>query len=248
MDYEIVGLCETGLKRKTNQDAVFWAKNSEAAICMVADGMGGHEHGEIASNLIRQTVAAYWDGFCLDHTPKALRVILETIRCELQKANKTLYQKYGKTSVCGSTLVLLLCYLDQYGIICAGDSRVYRKKGFSFRQITVDDVWENQSGLSEELRTDLSHPNRGKLVNAFGADLDLRVRVVTNELAGGEIFLICSDGLYKMCPEKRIKAAMGKARKGGDHMKLALLDLKAKIEAAGARDNFSIIMLRTKKE
>jgi len=248
MDYEIVGLCETGLKREVNQDAVFWAKTQDAAVCVVADGMGGHFHGEIASNLIKQTVLQCWEVFLQDNYQGKFRDMLASVRCRLAEANQSLYQEYGKNSMCGSTFVLLLCCRNQYGILYAGDSRAYVRKGFSFTKLTIDEVWENQPNLPEAERNDPRHPNRGKLVNAFGSDSDLHMRMFTDELKGGELFLLCSDGLYKMCPEKQIKTAMGRARGGGDAMKLALIDLKMKTEKAGATDNFSIIMLKADRK
>lgn len=245
MNYEIVGLCETGLKREVNQDAVFWAQEGDAAICLVADGMGGHSHGEIASNLIRQTVAGCWDLFCRNNNFRDFRTMVTLLSSELEKSNQKLFRDYCRHRMCGSTIVLLFCYQDRYAVLHAGDSRLYLKKRFSGVQLTVDEVWENQKNLPAVLRQDLQNVNRGKLVNAFGSEEELHMRMMTNELKGGELFLLCSDGLYKMCSDEQIYRAMGKARKGGEIMMHSLLDLKAKTEAAGAKDNFSIIMMRT---
>lgn len=244
----MVGLCETGLVRNENQDAVFWSKTEEAAICVVADGMGGHSHGEVASGLIKQTVLECWETFIQGNCDRDFGSMLEYLQQELKVANQALYREYGKNRMCGSTLVLLFCFQKQYGILYAGDSRVYLRKGFSFCRLTTDEVWENQTCIPEKERCNTSHPNYGKLVNAFGSDEELHMRMVTDALRGGELFLLCSDGLYKMCTDQQIKAAMRKARSGGASMKSALLCLKNETEAAGAADNFSIIMLKADRE
>lgn len=248
MKYEMVGLCETGLVRNVNQDAVFWGKTECGAVCVVADGMGGHSHGEVASNLIKQTVLQCWETFTEENCRRGFCDMLDYLKCELEKANQALYQEYGKKRMCGSTLVLLFCFQNQYGILYAGDSRIYLKKGFSFIRLTTDEVWENQKNIPKEERQNTNHPNYGKLVNAFGSEADLHMRMMTDVLRGGELFLLCSDGLYKMCTDKQIKAAMRSVRSGGDGMKAALMRLKEETEEAGATDNFSIIMLKTDRE
>ena len=247
MNYEIVGLCETGLKRTINQDAVFWSKSQDAVISVVADGIGGHNHGEVASNLIKQTVSKCWNMFLQNSQYQDFRAMITLLKSELEKANQKLFQECSSAGICGSTFVLLFIFHNQYGILYAGDSRVYLKKGFSVSQITIDEVWENQQNLSQEMRKNLLHSNRGKLVNAFGSEADLHMRMLMNELKGGELFLLCSDGLYKMCPDKQIHGAMNKARRSVEGMRVALLELKEQIEKAGAKDNFSIILIKASR-
>ena len=244
MNYEIVGLSDIGLKRKMNQDAVFWSKNEDMAICVVADGMGGHNSGEVASNVIKQAVSRCWDIFKISMNSLNLHSMITTLKRELEKENSVLYQEYCEKGICGSTFVILMCFKGQFGILSAGDSRIYLKRGFSFMQITEDEVWENQAYLSDTERADMKHPNRGKLVNAFGSKSELQMRVKMSVLENKDTFLLCSDGLYKMCSERKISAAMKKARKGGDNMKSALIELRNETEESGATDNFSIVLLK----
>lgn len=248
MKYQIAGICETGAVRETNQDSIFWKQNEKAAMCVVADGMGGHFHGEIASQMITQTMAACWNQLFSRVAPvSGFQQMIQLIQNALEEANRRLWNQYSVKATCGSTLVILFCYEGACAVFSAGDSRIYQKSFLSFQQITRDEVWENQVRLSEADRRNMAHANRGKLVNAFGSGENLHLQVFTKSLKGGELFLLCSDGLYKMCDDKKIRQAMSRAYAGGERLGEVIQTLKRDVYAAGAKDNFSVILLKTGK-
>lgn len=246
--YEIVGLCETGLVRKANQDSIFCAHNEESAICLVADGMGGHSHGEIASQAIRQAMLEWWNQYQKrKDLLLSINQLVDEVRQRLVDVNTMIWEQYSSQKTCGSTLVVLLCHKGAYAVIYAGDSRIYCKRNWSFRQVTRDEVWENQPSLIMKEEDKKNHPYYGKLLNALGADKDLSLQIMSDSLKGKELYLLCSDGVYKMCSDKVIKKAMNMAYGGGERLKEAAEFLKEQVLKGGARDNFSIVMLKVKR-
>ena len=175
MKIECLGLCETGLVRKVNQDSIILKINDYAGIFVVADGMGGHSHGEIASKMITKTMEDWWNHFSEEKYDWDFEKMVYAIQSSLSYANKEVFRNYNQNMVCGSTFAILFLYRDRYAVIHAGDSRIYLEdQGFGC--ITVDDVWENQPNLKEEEKRDTSHPNYGHLTNALGIFEKLKSR------------------------------------------------------------------------
>lgn len=243
--YEIAGISEKGLVRRINQDSIFYARNEESAICLVADGMGGHSHGEIASQAIRQSMVEWWNQYQKKKDLLfSLNQLVEEIRQRLVEVNTNLWNEYSSKETCGSTLVILLCHKGAYAVIYAGDSRIYCKRNFSFKQVTKDEVWENQTSLNMKEEDKKKHPYYGKLLNALGADKELSLQIMSDSLKGKELYLLCSDGVYKMCSDKVIKKAMQIAYSGGENLNHAVQFIREEVMKGGARDNFSVVILK----
>lgn len=148
-----------------------------------------------------------------------------------------------RAEACGSTVVVLFIYKGKYGIVYAGDSRCYIFEHGQLLQITIDEVWENQTGLNYWEKNNRHHPNRGKLINAVGIRPDIQCKIITNEIISNSVFLLCSDGLHKMCPEQYIKKCLKKC-KFKKNIKLVLDKLINKVYQNGAKDNISILLVR----
>lgn len=240
MEYR--GICDTGLQRTMNQDAIYMAAENDIGLFCVADGMGGHSHGERASREIIDNIAFWWKKFQeSDYDYDFFRMIY-SLNQVLEKANRNIYRMSGDRQISGSTVVVLFICHERYGILSAGDSRIYLCDRARVRQLTVDEVWENQANLKLSSRVKKQHPNLGKLVNAIGIAEDVRITSSTDQRRAGMTFMLCSDGLYKMCSDRFIARALKECKRGA--LDEVVNKLIKKVYEGGAKDNTSIILVR----
>lgn len=240
---EYVGISETGLIREMNQDAILMHTDSRMGLFAVADGMGGHSHGEWASRCIMMELEVWWKQFQATAYENDFRRMTLSIKQAVEQANRKIYTNYNRMEICGSTIAVLLLYQNQYCILYAGDSRVYQYQGNGLRLLTIDETWENQAGLSPEERKDFLNPNYGKLVNAIGTRKTMRCRMLTGLWEDNNSFLLCTDGLYKFCTNKELKYYMKKSRKT-DNLENVCYQIRDIVYRNGAGDNVSYIIVR----
>lgn len=239
---EYWGVSDIGLRRSVNQDAVFMAIDGDVGLFCVADGMGGHSHGERASREIVSALELWWKSFQESAYGGEFFRMMRSLSQALEQANRSIYDSVEKGHICGSTVVCLFLYRESYGILYAGDSRIYLSEKRKIKQLTVDETWENQAGLNLRKRAIKQSPNYGKLVNAVGIAENVKISGRTDQAEQGMLFLLCSDGLYKMCPERAIIAAMKRCRKETLHTVVDRMIKRA--YQGGARDNVSVILVR----
>ena len=242
MKIDYAGICDIGCSRKVNQDAIAMFSIEEIGVFVVADGMGGHTNGEIASQCIVHEITQWWEHFSEKQYEFDFQKMLQSIIQVLENANKIIYQDYNKNEICGSTAVILFIYKEKYGVVYAGDSRCYIYSKRKLKQLTVDEVWENSVGLSVNERNNLKHPNRGKLVNAIGIKENLQCKVLTDRMISQSVFLLCSDGFYKLCSEKYIKACLKKS-KDSKRINIIEHEMLGKVYKNGSTDNISMIIV-----
>lgn len=246
MSLEYSGISDVGKIREINQDSFGIFQNGEGGLFVVADGMGGYSDGEKASQKVIAELSNWWNHFSPSEYDYDFRRMIQAIEQTIQYANKCIYTEMNQMAICGTTVAALFIYKNAYGIIYAGDSRVYirhkRRKG----QLTVDEVWENQSTLSIQERANVNHPNRGKLTNAIGVREEVRCKILTDSLENNMRFLICSDGLYKYCSEKKILFAL-KRCKDKRSMDCEIEKLIGYVYENGANDNVTIITVLYKE-
>lgn len=151
MEINYTGICDVGLKRKINQDSLLMAAHREQGMYLfaVADGMGGHADGELASRALTEGLAAWADDFRPELFGGDFRSMTASLQNRLQAINRKIYTEYNKAQVCGSTCVVLFIYGGVYGVLSAGDSRIYLCRGFKTASLMTDDVWENQRAVRE---------------------------------------------------------------------------------------------------
>lgn len=249
MKTEFSGVCDIGKIREVNQDAIFMDAGEDAALFAVADGMGGHFHGEAASGIVVGELRRWWEEFQADSYRKEQagetgRVLL-SLQQRLELANRTIYRQYNSdTQICGSTVAVLFIYRDSYCVLSSGDSRIYYANGLRWKQLTCDDVWENQPGVIEQYRpAELRrNANYGKLVHAIGTAKEAVFSGKTDILKDDDRFLLCSDGLYKMCREKELKKIV-RSYKGNKNGTRLLGQMMDQVYEKGARDNISCILV-----
>ena len=242
-------LCETGLVRKENQDAFFEHISSSISVFCVADGMGGHANGKRASNAITIGIREWVDGFYAEKYKLGFLEILDDFEKKLSAVNQQIFRFYNVGQTCGSTLAVLLIYEKYYAVLSMGDSRVYRKRGFSFVQLTKDDTWQNSDQVPVGISNiDIKkHSNYDKLVRALGTQESFIPHGQTDQLKVGDMFLLCSDGIYKYCDKKVLEKIVGRQLwKTGETLEERLQQLQVSVIGRGAPDNYTAILVSVK--
>ena len=194
------GRSHVGMVRAINEDAC--VALPELGLWAVADGMGGHEAGDVASRLIVET---------LQQTPPPTDwpSFLNSVRERLSEVNRQLReesaQRYQHRTI-GSTVVVLAAYEGQCACLWVGDSRIYRLREGHLQQLTRDHshVQElvDQGLISPEEAH--RHPLSNVITRAVGSSDQLLVDQVDQPLRAGDMFLLCSDGLNKTVSDEEI--------------------------------------------
>lgn len=225
---------DVGLVRSNNEDAVL--ARPERRLWAVADGMGGHAFGEVAS---RMAVDA------LDALPPAAslgQAVAQAQDC-LQAVNAALLAEASRRQVpvIGTTLVLLLAYERAAACVWVGDSRIYLCRGGGLHQLTRDHNQFEELRAGGQLSTAeaLALPGANMITRALGAGPELRPDIAELQVSDGDLFLLCSDGLSNAVGT----AAMFDALTCGDCAQAAGLLVEAAL-AAGGRDNISAVVVR----
>lgn len=234
----VIGSCsQTGLVRSTNEDAMLIRTADRGALFLVADGIGGREHGEIVSGMLRDGYAKWWDQrFLPASAGMTFLGAMGEIKDVLFQLNRKVVERYGEMSA-GSTLALLFLFCGNCLYLSAGDSRIYRARKFSFRQITVDDVM-GSGNEKNQLHVD---SGQGKLLGALGISAVPTFSIRTDELLNHDRFFLCSDGVYRYLSPKALSRQVLRGRTNPNRL---IADFSQEIERNGARDNYTMIYVR----
>ncbi|MEO6248183.1 MAG: protein phosphatase 2C domain-containing protein [Sphingomicrobium sp.] len=235
MGFECVSRTHVGLRRKVNEDSVL--ECTSRGLWAVADGMGGHEAGEVAS---AKVVAA------LDELPLADSIEADTANAiaALVRVNQELIELAGSDlhpRTIGSTVVGLLIRDGQFSCFWAGDSRAYRVRSGMIRQLTRDHSLVEDLIKAGMLRPEEAqhHPNANVITRAVGAAETLVVDTVGGEVRPGDQFLLASDGLTRLVDDEQLRDEMAELEPTEAAGKL--LDA---VLAGGAPDNVSLIITK----
>ncbi|MDN5923751.1 MAG: protein phosphatase 2C domain-containing protein [Xanthomonadales bacterium] len=221
-----------GLRRGHNEDTYHADVNS--GLWLVADGMGGHAHGEVASAVARDTIARCWsDGASLN----------DAIR-EADKAIIAISSRRRGVLPMGTTVAALALQEHSYQVAWVGDSRVYLFQD-GLRQLSQDHSYVQQLvALGSISEADARrHPRRNVVTQALGvtAPDDLEVAMLEGTTVPGMQFLLCSDGLTEDLDDKHIAAIVQRrdlsAQECVDHLILGALD-------GGGSDNITVLLVR----
>lgn len=195
---------EKGLARALNEDAYMVVP--EDHLFLVADGMGGHALGEVASRLAVRTIGDFLKQTRVpgDHiADTALEKVLERRLVQgIKAANEHIRDRASAWHVgsMGTTVVGAVCYDDEALIAHVGDSRCYRIREGSIAKLTEDHSLRNAILRAMDLGPDDPEPqlpNRNLLIRALGADQEVEVDVLRDTPEPGDVYLLCSDGLYE---------------------------------------------------
>ena len=238
---EICCLTDTG-GRSRNEDKLL-AKSLEGLhLLAVADGLGGHAAGEVASNValveIEESLKANSGG----------GDILNAVREAISKANKEiclLSKENPAYAGMATTLVMGLVREGKVMIANVGDSRAYYISGSQIRQITKDHSvvqgLKEQGLLKEEEAR--HHPERSTLTRTLGTELEVEADTYDVELLPGDFLLLCSDGLTDSLSNEEIGEIIGTSGNLGE----ACARLISQAREKGGRDNISVILSRESK-
>jgi PPM family protein phosphatase len=232
------GLSDRGCIRPNNED--YFIADSDAGIFILADGMGGANAGEYASELSAQSLYQS----LLEHAPR--RDGVETLEAAFREANRAVrhaVEEHPELDGMGTTLLAARGVGDsQMEIGSVGDSRAYVCSEGELRRVTEDQTWVAevgpQLGLSEDALK--KHPMRHVLTMAVGTAEHLRVACNTVRLRRGDQVLLCSDGLHGVVSEKILKSTLDSEKTLPE--KCHYLVEAAKAE--GGPDNVTVVLIQ----
>ena len=208
----------------------------EIGLWVVADGMGGHAAGDVASQMIVSSLAKVHEGIELNR-------IVNDIEDRLIEVNRRLIEKAGQTSnktTIGSTVVMLLAYNDLCVYIWAGDSRLYRLRDNNLIQMSTDhsqvEIYVEKGLISREEAA--VHPHGNMITRAVGATDVLYLDMDIQKMKKNDRYMLCSDGLTKHLNDHEIQDMLRK----GTHQEVCkdLIDLTLE---RGAGDNVTVIVI-----
>lgn len=231
----VVSISDVGKKRDNNEDAVLVLNKS--GCYAVSDGMGGGSAGEIASSTVVTYIRnAFSTAPMLPETRRERfsEAVYSAHRDILSYAKKKNYNSMGATL---AAILLNPWEPDRADLYHAGDSRIYRLRKKHLQCLTSDHTVGNASGLSEQ---QLPSGMSGLLSNAVGISNGFFITNTQIDLLAGDIFLICSDGLYRQIPENQIIAGLTRS----NDFKQLLTSWVEQANETGGIDNFSGILIR----
>jgi protein phosphatase len=226
--YVSAGITDTGRVRASNQDA--FVEQGSVCLWAVADGMGGHRDGDVASRMVCQALTSF--------APQgSIEDCVDDLRQRMSKVNAELYAaaiRPVNPVQSGSTVVMLLARRTSCAILWAGDSRVYRLRDGKLTQLTTDHTW------AAELQLDADEAEEGDhaITRAVGGEEILLLDVRRDRVRLGDRYLLCSDGLTRELTTAQIAALLAQ----GDvkHASSALINATL---AHGARDNVTVVVV-----
>lgn len=242
------GCSDRGPVRRTNEDALF--QDEALGLLIVADGMGGHAAGEVASRLAIEAVAGFIRRTSEDpeHSwpygiDSSLSFNANRLRTAVHLANRRVYREaenHDDYTGMGTTIVAALVLEGTMSVAHVGDSRLYHAANGHLVQVTRDDSWAatvlGQRPLDGAAPG--QHPMRNVLTNVLGARDHTDIHIQDRPVQPGELLLLCSDGLHGSVDDKSILALLGQ-QTTMERMAEALV--RAAIER-GSRDNITALV------
>jgi protein phosphatase len=222
-------------RRTSNEDA--FLVDSNRGLFIVADGMGGHNAGEVASSLAVKSIG----DFLADGTPASLNVLDEALRL----ANDHILTVAGEQpDYTGMGTTVAAVYVSDHEAVYAhaGDSRVYLWHKGELTQLTRDDSWvvAAMNGVSDDAREMEQHPMRHVLTKVVGLRPELQPSVAECPFVSGDVLLLCSDGVHGSVSDEKLEQLLGSR-------KPVAAVAESVVRAAlthGATDNVTAVVVR----
>ncbi len=243
MKWVAVGITDRGLRRELNEDSYRGCK--DLGLFLVADGMGGHAAGEIASEMAAEIVEREVADALGDGGEPPVRA---TLRHAVEHAHRAILARAAEEpekAGMGTTLTVALLWPADGTLHLAhvGDSRAYRLRAGELVRLTTDHTWVQRQVDSGRLTAGeaRTHPLSNILTRALGVPTDdLEVDLLRGDLAAGDLILLCTDGLTGMVEDEDLRAILDRA--------LPLETIAAQlVEAAklrGGLDNITAVLIR----
>jgi protein phosphatase len=252
MVLEAWGASDVGMKRRLNEDV--FLVDEDLGLYLVADGMGGHAAGEVASRLAAdEIIRTFSDHSTLDNETwpehwnmarsAAANLLIDAILAGHERVTRAVSRDSNLKGM-GTTVVAAVHPPNSRTlIIChVGDSRAYRLRKTEFALLTDDHSWVHEQVaagfLTEEAAR--SHPLKNVVTQALGGSAEPRVDLLETELIEGDLYLLCSDGLNSMLTDDEI----GDLLREGGSLEESTNRLIAGANERGGNDNISVVLLR----
>jgi len=245
-----VGGTDVGRERAHNEDAIL--VDSERKLVVLADGMGGYQAGEVASQLAVDVVRDESSDLSVSDSElgrvdpeTGISVAMRQLRSAIEKANNRICSvARGREELngMGTTIVAARFYDGRVGIAHVGDSRCYRFRDNALEQLTRDHSYvqdQLEKGLISE--EEAKHSSQKNLITrALGIDAIAEADVHEFRTRPGDIYILCSDGLSDLVDDERLRTELSADRVPNEHVK-QLID---RANANGGRDNISVILVK----
>lgn len=197
---KVFSMTDIGRVRQLNEDSYYQPQPGER-FCAVADGMGGHNAGEVASAMAVEAFARYMRD--------VERITPDAMHAAVTRANDEVYRaslESPEVSGMGTTFSALAMEGDNAYIAHVGDSRVYLVRNGAFIQVTIDHTLVEEMVMKGliTVREARVHPKRNIITRALGTDMRVEIDLLQVALKPGDVFFLCSDGLTNCVPDREI--------------------------------------------
>ena len=244
MKYQFTSLTDPGRVRTNNEDAV--TLDEEHGVAVLADGMGGYNAGEVASGMATTFIRSELVGWLSSGAQKASAAqAARALEICVQKANTSILKaavSNPQYAGMGTTLVVAVFRGQSLVLGHVGDSRCYRLRAGTLTQLTKD-----HSMLQEQVDAGLLTPEQaaiapGKnlLTRALGVEETVHMDVATHQVVGGDLYLMCSDGLTDMLDTP----GMAMVLKSDAPLAQLAQELVNQANAHGGRDNIAVVLMK----
>jgi len=242
---------DVGMKRTHNED--YFSLIEDEQLFLVADGMGGHASGEVASKMAAETIGEFYQRTREDEDAtwpykmdRSLSYVENRLVCAVKLANLRIFETSCRDiryKGMGTTIVSCMVSGDKAYVGHVGDSRVYRIRAGAIQQITRDhslleDYKEAKPDMTEEEERNFPHKN--VITRALGMRETVQVDIKAHQIQSGDLFILCSDGLSGMVPDEQILYIASNAKS----LERAVAELVDAANRAGGTDNVTTLLLQ----
>jgi len=242
---QIAYTSDVGKERKINEDRVGVFKNkNQATFAIVADGLGGHLGGEVASEMAVSHLGYLFEQTTLNDPLAAITWLKAQVIVENTSILKRADQ-YHDLAGMGTTLVCALLFEDKYAIANIGDSRAYLWHAGSFEQLTEDHSYVNELVKRGEISKEEAkhHPHKNIITRTLGVSKQAQIDTKIYKKVADDILLLCSDGLTNMLDDKEIKMIL----ESEQTLEKKCEQLIDQANLAGGTDNITALLIQIDK-
>ncbi|MBE6543947.1 MAG: serine/threonine-protein phosphatase [Ruminococcaceae bacterium] len=244
------GKTDKGLVRSENQDFFKCVEFSDVLVCVVCDGMGGMSWGEVASEVAAESFCSKFNELSQNYINNPLAYglsMVSIIKRSIEFANESVYEQSvqnGCTGEMGTTLVCSVLYNNTLYSANVGDSRLYVLQDDALTRVTKDHSYVqlliDMKMIDEK---DSEKYDNNAITRGVGLDKEVEIDTYVMETADDSVYLLCSDGLYKMVSHEDIKETLGQINNGVD-ASYVVNSLIEKSIAAGGLDNTTAVIIQ----
>lgn len=251
MQVKAYGLTHVGRQRQHNEDSFLVA--DDAHLYLVADGMGGHAAGEIASRIAVDSISEFilhtkeddgtWPHAYDEHLKRSTNRLMAALKMANSRVLEAM-KKDARLRGMGTTVVACLADEDTMSVAHVGDSRAYLIRDGVLSRLTNDHSWvfeQVQAGMLTPEEAE-KHPLRNVITRALGGALQVTPDASETVSQPGDVYLLCSDGLTGMVPEEEILRAV---KDNADDLEKACRVLIDTANERGGLDNVTAILVKT---